>query len=162
MRSRASRAGLAALITLAAAVATAIAGQALEAAAPEPGTSDLARAHERRFEAMVAGDAAALAELLADELTYAHSDGRVETRAELLASIASGALRYLAIRSEGESVIRRYGGDTVGVITGAGRFRVRLGEREGEVSLRYTSVYVHRDGRWQLAAWHSSAVRAPA
>lgn len=122
-----------------------------------PAAADLARTHAERFAAMVAGDLEALGPMLADELTYSHSDGRLETREQFLASLAGGELRYLEIASEGESPIRRYGGGEVGVITGAARFRVRLGERELEAVLRYTSVYVLRDGRWQLAAWHSSS-----
>lgn len=155
MSDRVHRTASAALLALVLAAASAAAAEAPQA----PPEDDLAAAHAARFAAMVAGDLDALGGMLADDLTYAHSDGRVESKEQLLASLAGGALAYLAIESEGESAIRRYGGGEVGVITGAGRFRVRLGEREGEVVLRYTSVYVRRDGRWLLAAWHSSAVR---
>lgn len=141
------------LIALLAAVAPPAAAETPEQAPPD----DLAAVHARRFEAMVGGDLDALRELLADDLTYSHSNGKVETKDEFLAALESGALRYLEIASAGESVIRRYGDGTVGVITGPARVRVRIGEREGEVTLVYTSVYVLRDGRWQLVAWHSSA-----
>jgi len=158
------KSALAVAFLLMTAWATVVAGAQAGAAASgagEPATAEaLGQAHARRFAAMVAGDLAALGELLADELTYTHSNGKVETKAEFLAALEGGALRYLAIASEGESPPRLYGDGAVGVITGTGRFRVRLGEREGEATLRYTSVYVHRDGRWRLAAWHSSAVPA--
>lgn len=138
---------------------------ALGAAAAEPPTTEaLAAAHQRRFQAMVDGDLEALAPMLADELVYTHSSGKTETKEEFLAALEGGALRYLAIVSEGESPLRLYGDGEVGLITGGARVRVRTGGeegQEGEVVLRYTSVYVHRDGRWQLAAWHSSAVRSP-
>jgi hypothetical protein len=153
MRERSHRAARAAIAILT--VAACAAAEAPQA----PPEDDLATAHAERFTAMVAGDVDVLGPMLADELTYAHSDGRVESKEQFLASLAGGDLVYLAIASEGESVIRCYGGDGVGVITGAARFRVRLGEREGEMTLRYTSVYVLRDGRWQLAAWHSSPIR---
>ena len=129
------------------------------AAAAQAPADGLGATHAARFAAMVAGDVEALEGMLADDLTYAHSDGRVESKEQFLASLAGGDLAYLAIASEGESVIRRYGGGEVGVITGPVRVRVRLGEREGEMTLRTTSVYVRSDGRWQLAAWHSSVVR---
>ena len=103
-------------------------------------------------------EAASPGALLADELTYTHSNGRVETKEQFLAALASGALEYLAIVSEGESAVRLYADGEVGLIAGAARVTVRTGGREGAVTLRYTSVYVHRDGRWQLVAWHSSAV----
>jgi ketosteroid isomerase-like protein len=127
----------------------------------EPATAEaLGRAHARRFAAMVERDLEALGALLADELTYTHSNGRVETKEQFLAALASGALEYLAIVSEGESAVRLYADGEVGLIAGAARVTVRTGGREGAVTLRYTSVYVHRDGRWQLVAWHSSAVPA--
>lgn len=159
-----------AVIAILSAAAAAAQPPAASPAAPAPGQApaapavaapedDLASAHAARFAAMVAGDVEALEGMLADDLTYAHSDGRVESKEQFLASLAGGDLAYLAIASEGESVIRRYGGGEVGVITGPARVRVRLGEREGEMTLRTTSVYVRRDGRWQLAAWHSSPIR---
>jgi hypothetical protein len=155
MTDRSRRAAAAALAIRILTAACAAAAEAPQA----PPADDLATAHAERFAAMVAGDLDALAPMLADELTYAHSDGRVETREQFLASLAGGGLVYLAIASEGESALRRYGDGEVGVITGAARLRVRLGEREGEMTLRYTSVYVLRDGRWRLAAWHSSPIR---
>jgi uncharacterized protein (TIGR02246 family) len=125
----------------------------------EPATAEvLGRAHARRFAAMVERDLEALGALLADDLTYTHSNGKVETKEQFLAALASGALEYLAIASEGESAVRLYADGEVGLITGTARVAVRMGGREGAVTLRYTSVYVERDGRWQLAAWHSSAV----
>lgn len=159
MRDRTLHAAPAALPSMLPTLILFLAAASAAAQAPPAPEDDLAGAHAARFAAMVAGDLDALGGMLAGDLTYAHSDGRVETKEQLLASLAGGGLAYLAIESEGESVIRRYGGGEVGVITGAGRFRVRLGEREGEVVLRYTSVYVRQDGRWRLAAWHSSAVR---
>ena len=146
--------------TVAVAHSAVAAGAASTGAAEAPPSDALAATHARRFEAMVGRDLDALGELLADELTYAHSNGKVETKEEFLAALESGALQYLEIAAAGESTIRRYGDGTVGVITGPARVRVRIGEREGEVTLVYTSVYVHRDGRWQLVAWHSSAVPA--
>lgn len=155
MTTRGNSPSAAAIALLAVALATA----AVAAEAPATTAAELTAAHARRFEAMVSRDLEALDGLLAEELTYTHSSGKVESKAEFLAALEGGGLRYLAIESEDEA-LRLYGDGSVGVITGTGRFRVRLGEREGEITLRYTSVYVHRDNRWRLTAWHSSAVPA--
>lgn len=48
---------------------------------------------------MVAGDLAALAELIADDCRYVHSTGVNDTKAGYLASIASGSLAYTWIRT---------------------------------------------------------------
>ncbi len=129
---------------------------AAAAGAGEPATAAaLATAHAARLRAMVDGDLPALRERLAEDLTYVHSTGRIDTRDSLLAALEGGGLRYLAIDDRQEAPPRLYGDGTVGVITGTARFRVRAGGAEHRPTLRYTAVYVQRDGRWQLAAWHS-------
>src|SRR5512143_1675114 len=60
----------------------------------ESAIADLERA---RFAAMVAADTAALRPYLASDLTYTHSSGVTQTRAQLLQQIASGQLHYTSI-----------------------------------------------------------------
>ena len=51
----------------------------------------------RRFAAMVAQDIAALEPMLAKELTYGHSNGEFQDKAQFLDTIRNGRLRYEAI-----------------------------------------------------------------
>jgi len=108
---------------------------------------------KQRFTAMAKGDLAALDGLLAEDLTYVHSDGRVETKTEYLESLRSGKLRYLSAEPEGPSV-RVYG--DVAVCSGLAKFHVFSAGREAQLVTRYTDVYVKRDGRWRLVAWQST------
>lgn len=126
-------------------------------AAPAPAAAVVARIRsleESRFAAMLSRDVAALRRILADDLTYTHSSGQLESKEQFLDSIASGAFQYLAILPEGALDVRVYG-DTA-VVTGKGTFRVKAGGEERSLKLRFTDVYISRDGVWQMVAWQST------
>ncbi len=109
---------------------------------------------ERRFAAMMSRDVQALRRMLADDLTYTHSSGQLETKEQLIESIASGAFQYLAILPEGALDVRVYG--DAAVVTGKGTFRVRAGGEERSLKLRFTDVYIVRGDVWQMVAWQST------
>src|SRR5688500_15277328 len=52
------------------------------------------RAETGRDAALLKRDAAALAELLAEHLRYTHSNGRVESKADVMAGLHNGLLAY--------------------------------------------------------------------
>jgi hypothetical protein len=116
---------------------------------------DVRAAQANRIEATLNADVDELNECYADDLVYAHSDGRVDDRGVLLAGIASGRVDYQKIEIV-EQGIRVY--DGVAVITGSADFLVVAGDQINEMTLSFTSVYVQNDGRWQFASWHSSRV----
>jgi ketosteroid isomerase-like protein len=123
-------------------------------AAAAAGAEDEVRAAEaRRFAAMVRADVTELGSLLADDLTYVHSTGKVEDRAAFLAGISAGAFDYEMIEPAGAEV--RLHGD-VAIATGRADVRVVAGGDRIETPLRYTAVYVKRDGRWLLSSWQST------
>src|SRR5262245_64705019 len=71
-----------------------------EAGAPDAAASrasEILALDDERFAAMTAGDRAAIERLLADDLTYVHSNGTVDDKASLLEALSSGKLRYLEI-----------------------------------------------------------------
>lgn len=106
----------------------------------------------RRFEAIVRCDFAEIDRILADDLTYTHSSGRLETKAQFLAALQSG-LRFEAIEPE-EVLVRVYG--DAGLVTGRAQMRVRSQDRQTSFAVRFTTVYVKRQGRWQMVAWQST------
>src|SRR6185369_9896644 len=57
-------------------------------------------ADQRRIQATIAGDAAQLRELLSDDLVYAHSDGRLQTKAQLLTALANHQIKYISVEPE--------------------------------------------------------------
>jgi ketosteroid isomerase-like protein len=107
----------------------------------------------RRFEAIVRGDVAALDDILSEDLTYTHATGVFETKAEFIAKLKSGQLRYESFAPE-EVVVRVYG--TTGVVTGVARVKVQVKGEHLSLQLRFTNVYVKQGDRWQMVAWQAT------
>ena len=100
-----------------------------------------------------ANDAEALGRALADELTYAHSTGVLQTKPEFISELAAGSMQYRQITVL-EQHFRMHG--FIGIINGVARMAVRRAGTDQQFSVRYTDIYVRRSGRWQLLAWQST------
>jgi hypothetical protein len=124
-------------------------GLALACASP----GQLVEVDAIRKRALVAGDVVALSGLLADGLRYGHANGEVQSKQELLASLASGALRYRAIRYE-TAEAREVGGAFV--VSGRQTVEVTAGGREITSRSVFVAVYTHSYGRWRLVAYQSA------
>lgn len=133
------------------AAALLLAGASSPVGAQTPAEQAVRQAEDRRVKAMIDDDFAALDAVLADDLTYAHSSGAVDTKASYLESLKSGKTKYLTF-DRTPSVVRLYG-DTA-VVTGAATLSLR--GQAAPFSLRYTLVYVRRDGQWRMVAWQST------
>ena len=134
-----------------AAAAFLLAGVSSPLTAQTPAEQAVRQVEDRRVKAMIDDDFAALDAVLADDLTYAHSSGALDTKASYLESLKSGKTKYLTF-DRTPSVVRLYG-DTA-VITGAATLSLR--GQAAPFSLRYTVVYVRRDGQWRMVAWQST------
>ena len=112
----------------------------------------IASLEQLRFEAMIQQDVPFLEKVLAENVTYAHSNGLVENKTQHLENVRSGNITYQEMNVE-ESATRLYKKTAVtnGIINVKGlykgtSFNVRLG---------YTNVYVKQKRQWKLAAWQS-------
>jgi uncharacterized protein DUF4440 len=110
----------------------------------------------KRADAMVRQDLETLASLVADDLSYTHSDGRTDTKESFLNLVAGPALRYLGIDYANQEVIDC--GDAV-VVRGTARMKLlrEPGGRQNYVVL-FLDVWARRDGRWQTVSWHATRV----
>lgn len=108
-----------------------------------------------RFKAMTTNDLPALEASLGDDLIYTHSSAAVDTKASYVGSIRSGALKYVSIEPS-EMKVRIYG--TTAVITAVAKFTSISNGQTMNNQLRYTDVWVLRDGRWQMVGWQSTRV----
>src|SRR6266568_3102880 len=121
--------------------------------AEDPAEVAVLKREEARLQAMVKADLAALDDVLADDLSYIHSSGSADSKREFIDAIRMGRLKYKQLDREGVAV-RVYG--DVAVLTGRGRFQVRSGEKDLDVRLLFTDVYVKRGGKWRMVAWQST------
>jgi hypothetical protein len=144
-RRRIGRVGLAALVVVLS-VPAARAGDAGEA---------VLEAQDRRFALTAAGDLDELERMLTNDMSYTHSSAAVDTKTEFLGALRSGTVRYLSIEPE-ERTVRVYG--DAGVVQGIAHVVVKAGERDIDVRLRFTELFVKQDGAWKMALWHSTRV----
>jgi hypothetical protein len=111
-----------------------------------------------RFAAMVHRDFSGLDTLLAPELTYVHTDGALESKAEFLATLRTGRLRYQSITPD-DLQARLYG--EMGVVTGRSRMQVRAEQEVLRFSIRFTALYRRRGTGWVLVAWQATRLPGP-
>lgn len=110
-----------------------------------------------RYRAMREGDLAALEALLAEDLSYTHSNGARDDKAAYLAAMASGRFRYL--ETSAEAVASRRHGPVV-VLDGRARFRAMIDGVERMLDNRFLSVWTHDGRRWRMSAWASTPIPA--
>ncbi|MGB6692492.1 MAG: nuclear transport factor 2 family protein [Terracidiphilus sp.] len=113
-------------------------------------------AEQSRVAALCRSDLPALQRLLADDLTYVHASGKVDTKSSFLAAIRSGQLHYISWQPGNLHV--RVLGETA-LIDGEYAVRVldsRMQHDPFNVSIFILTAYARRDGRWQQIAWQST------
>jgi ketosteroid isomerase-like protein len=115
--------------------------------------AEVERAEDARYRAQEGGDFATLERLLADDLVYVHATARRDDKGGYLQSMRSGRTRYRQMRRS-DTQLRLYG--CVGVLTGQAQFEVTVEGRDMTVPLRFTSLWVKRDGLLQFVSWQSS------
>ena len=112
---------------------------------------------KKRMQAMAAKDVATLEAVLADDLVYAHSSARLDTKKSLIDNMTSGSTVYTGV--EPSDVKAQDLGDTV-VLTGVAQFKVSVNGAPNAFGVRFTDVYARRDGRWQMVTWQSTRLPA--
>ena len=117
--------------------------------APQPTEAGLLQAEDALFKADVQGDANAVQQGFADEAVFVHANGMTQTKADYLKATAAHAFPITSIVTENRTV-RVFG--NVGFVRGTKRLTVG----EMHLSGTYLTVYVWRDGRWQMLSEQSS------
>jgi len=119
---------------------------------------DVRAADLRRISALIHADRAALEAVLADEVTYGHSDGRLQTKAELLTAITAGAVTYQSYDGPPPAVRIQ---ETVALLSGIAELEATARGTKVKLWLRYLAVYEKRDGAWRLTAYQSTRLEQP-
>ncbi|MBS0663066.1 MAG: nuclear transport factor 2 family protein [Verrucomicrobia bacterium] len=137
--------------------ATLLAATMLRAATPG---DEVRAADTARVMATIAGQVDRLDPLLSSGLIYAHADGRVQTKAEFLAAVKSGRIKYDSYDYDDVKITPVT--DEVVIMTGRARLRATAGAVSVAFSLRFQSVWRREDGAWRLFAYQSAKLAEPA
>lgn len=100
-------------------------------------------------------DAAALANLLAENITYVDYDGSISTKQQFLAEVKSPDITGEHINNEGVTV-RLYGNVAVstGIYRDKGMEKGKPFSRRG----RFTNVWLNQNGKWECIASQSTLI----
>jgi len=127
------------------------------AAQAQSAEQTVAAAVERLRLAMVDPERTTLEALVADELSYGHSGGRVDTKASFVGDLLSAKSDFVSIELSAQNV--RVVGD-VAVVRHRLTGQTLDQGKPGQVDLQVLLVWHLRDGQWRLLA--RQAVRTPA
>jgi ketosteroid isomerase-like protein len=106
------------------------------------------RAMEAQWrQAWLAGNAAALDRIHADDYIAIPNIGTTSTKAEIMADVRRGAFRYSRM-DHFDMTVRIYG--STAVVVGRTVNEGRRGDRDVSGDFRYTRIYVKRSAGWQV------------
>lgn len=108
-------------------------------------------------EALRDRDVKALDLIFDDEAIITTFDGRKRGKAEELESVKPNPRARTASVANEDVVIKLFG--DVAVVTALTRMKMSAGGRESALAMRYTAVFVKKDGNWRIVALQTA--RAP-
>lgn len=114
---------------------------------------DIHEVEERRYKAMIDLDADALANTLADEFFYHQPNGKTNDKPGYIQQMMTGAVKIFSVERY-DVKVNVYG--DVATAMGSTRLDLEIAGERRKADLRYLNVWVHRDGRWQLAKRQSA------
>ena len=105
--------------------------------------------------ARIDGDVQFLERLYAREFWISAMNGTVVTREADIGTFASRETKPETISNEGMKVSVY---DSVAIVSGIENVKGTYKGMPGDFAMRFTNVYVHRDGRWQMVTHHSTPI----
>jgi hypothetical protein len=154
-----SKLSFAVALLLGAATVAGIAGTAGTAVAADarysPAEAALLAAEDALFAADVKHDVAAIERGFADEAIFVHANGMIQTKADYLKATAAATMPVKSVVGS-DRVVKIFG--AVGVVRGTKTLEVG----DMHLSGSYLTVYVMRDGRWQMLDEQSAPAPRPA
>ena len=115
------------------------------------------KAIEEKWDAAnLKGDTATLGAIFVDTFISTNTEGKVSTKAEVLAQLKSGEMKYETSKVDDMKVYVY--GDTAVV---NGRWKAKFVEKGKAVdtSERFTDTYIRQNGQWRCIASHGSTIK---
>lgn len=126
---------------------------ALRAADTDRLVAAVRAADDERIAATMAADRARLNAIYSDALHYAHSSGKVDTKASQIRGITTGGNKYERFEHKERTFIPA----GPGVVLMKGRVLMHMSSASGKLvnDLNYLAVWREENGRWRFFAWQS-------
>jgi hypothetical protein len=109
----------------------------------------------RKFDWMVNKNLDSLAQVLHPNVQYIHSNGLTESRSDILENLSSGKLQLISVTIKNADVRIV---NQLAIVTGTGTFVGKINEKDFEVELLYSEVWVFVEGQWLLLQRHANRV----
>jgi len=100
--------------------------------------------------ALIAGDVAELSRIFADDYVQYDASGKASTKADVIATLSSGKIRYVSMVSTGRRI--RLLRDAVAIVHGSEDDEVEQDGKRFPVSYVYMDVVMKRGGKWMIVA----------
>jgi len=122
----------------------------------DPKSTALTAADDARVAAMLKPNKAALDAVLSDDLRYAHSNGKVDTKASLTASLLGGDAKYLSYKYSERSF--KFPAPDVAVMAGRLEVQAIVDGVSMTTGISYLAVWRLEKGQWKFFAWQSCKI----
>ena len=124
--------------------------------APKEGAEQtVLRIEKEMLDALLKGDASASERYLAETYIFTGPDGMVTNKAQSVADLKSGDLKFQAATLD-DAKVNVYG-DTA-IVTFASNDKATYKGKDISGKTRWTDVFVKRGGKWQIVSSHGSRV----
>jgi len=119
-----------------------------------PAADEVLKREQQRVDYLAAGKLDELAAMLSPTMTYTHSSATLDTKEEFMDSLRSGRLVYKSLKHRDVQV--RFPSPDVAILNGLSDVESVSGGKAQQTPLRFTIVYVRKNGVWLMEAWHSA------
>ena len=121
--------------------------------------AEIIEAERQRCAAMIAGDPAALADVLGDALQFHHATGSVDDNPAFLSKLAAGRINYQAISWSEQKVVSL--APDAALMTGRMITDVTVEGTAKRLNNRVMTVWTRSQATWQLLAFQSTPISGP-
>jgi hypothetical protein len=125
-------------------------------AAEDPKLTAVTAADDARVAAMLTPSQAALDGVLSDDLRYAHSNGKVDTKASLTASLLGGDAKYVSYKYTERAF--KFPSPDVALMSGRLEVQAKVDGVAMTTGISYLAVWRLEKGQWKFLAWQSCKI----
>ena len=125
-------------------------------AAENPKMIALRTANDARVAAMLHPTAAALDTVLSPDLHYAHSNGKVDSKASLTTSLLNGEAKYISYKYFERTFT--FPAPELALMTGRFEVQAVIDGVSMTTTIGYLAVWRLENGQWKFLAWQSCKI----